>query len=151
MRIQRDVLFRLSAKRGLDPLSVEACVTGDLGGGWIQVDPTHPSYPARVRHQSAVHPDAQLAPPEQGRKDGPGTQLKGLLRLLGITASSACSCNARAAQMDEWGPDECEKRIPEIVGWLEQQARSRKLPFVRLAAEGVVRMAIQRARRVASR
>lgn len=83
---------------------------------------------------------------------GPGTELKALLKdWLGIVASPNCSCNARARTMDEWGPDVCEERIPEIVGWLEEQARGRKLPFVRFAAEQAVKMAIRRARKKAAK
>ena len=90
--------------------------------------------------------------PTQASQSGPGFQLKKLLKdWLGITASPNCSCNAHARQMDEWGPDECERRLPEIVGWLEEQARARKLPFVRFAAEQAVKLAIRRARKAAAR
>lgn len=51
---------------------------------------------------------------------GPGTELKRILASLGITPSPTCSCNSKAAQMDIWGIEGCEK--PEnhtvIVGWL---------------------------------
>ena len=90
------------------------------------------------------------APPEPAVPHGPGTHLKGLLALIGITASPNCSCNARAKQMDEWGPDECEKRMPEIVTWLGEEAKRRGLPFVRLAGEQIVKMAIRRARKAAA-
>jgi len=82
---------------------------------------------------------------------GPGTELKALLKVIGITSSPTCSCNARAKTMDSWGPDECEARLPEIVGWLEEESRKRNLPFVRFAAEQVVKLAIRRARRSAAR
>ena len=78
---------------------------------------------------------------------GPGTQLKSLLKLIGIVASPTCPCNAKAKIMDDWGVDECEKRIPEILDWLEKEARSRKLPFIKFAAEKIVKLAINRARK----
>jgi hypothetical protein len=53
--------------------------------------------------------------------------------------------------MDSWGADQCEARLPEIVGWLEEESRKRNLPFVRFAAEQVVKLAIRRARRSAAR
>lgn len=82
---------------------------------------------------------------------GPGTELKALLKdWLGIQASPNCSCNARARQMDEWGPDLCEQNMPTILQWLEEQANARKLPFVRFAAEQAVKLAIRRARKKAA-
>lgn len=68
-----------------------------------------------------------------------------------ITATPNCACNAHARQMDEWGPEECEQRMAEILGWLEIQAKARKLIFVRFAAEQLVRLAIRRARKSALR
>ncbi len=62
-----------------------------------------------------------------GTPDGPGATLKWLLKLGGIVASPTCSCNARAAQMDQWGEWECLKRLPEICGWLREEAKSRDL------------------------
>jgi hypothetical protein len=51
--------------------------------------------------------------------------------------------------MDEWGPDLCEQNLPTIVGWLEEQAKARNLPFVRFAGEQAVKLAIRRARKKA--
>lgn len=82
---------------------------------------------------------------------GPGTELKALLKdWLGIQASPNCSCNARARQMDEWGPDLCEQNMDTILQWLEEQATARQLPFVRFAAEQAVKLAIRRARKKAA-
>lgn len=78
---------------------------------------------------------------------GPGTELKRLLSLVGITATEDCACNRNAAQMDAWGPDECELRIDEIVGWLEKEASSRGLPFVKVAATMMVKRAIAASRK----
>lgn len=49
--------------------------------------------------------------------------------------------------MDEWGPDECEKRIDEIVGWLKEEATKRKLPFIDYAGKIIVKKAIKNARK----
>jgi hypothetical protein len=81
---------------------------------------------------------------------GPGTELKNLLSLVRIAVAPNCSCNAYAAQMDVWGPDGCLERLPEIVAHLEAQARGRGLPFSRIVAEKLVRIAIGRARKKAS-
>jgi hypothetical protein len=77
---------------------------------------------------------------------GPGTELKKMLGKIGITASSGCSCNSRAVTMDAWGPDVCEKRIDEIVGWLKDEASKRRLPFIEAVGRKIVKWAIKAAR-----
>lgn len=129
-------------QRGYTLDEVSGCIVSQDGDN-IVVDEMHPSYP-RVPKQ----PPAPSDPPAAG----PGTELKKILKdWLGITASPNCSCNARARQMDEWGPDECERRIPEITGWLEEQAKARGLPFVRFAAEQAIKLSIRRARKAAAK
>ena len=96
-----------------------------------------------------VEPQATASAPP-ARASGPGTELKKLLGRFGIKSTPNCSCNARAAQMDVWGPDECERRLDEIVDWLGEEAQRRKLPFSRLVAAQVVKLAIRRARPAAS-
>jgi hypothetical protein len=81
---------------------------------------------------------------------GPGTELKKLLATVGITASSTCSCNARAAEMNARGVDWCEANINIIVGWLRQEATKRRLPFLDAAGRLLVKRAIRNARRDAS-
>lgn len=122
-------------ERGYTLDEVKGCIVS-RDKNVIVVDETHPAYPARQR-------------PGTG---GPGTELKKLMKsLLGIVATPDCSCNAHAAQMDEWGPDGCDtpERLAMIVGWLEGQARARNLPFVRIAVEQAVKLAIRRARKTA--
>ena len=98
--------------------------------------------------EAGVQPtDLVKASPRQGPQAGPGTELKEMLSWLGIKAAPTCSCNQRAAQMNIWGADECERRLDEIVGWLREEAAKRKLPFVEAAARKVVQWAIQRARK----
>lgn len=77
----------------------------------------------------------------------PGTELKALLKTVGITAEPNCSCNKRARLMDERGCDWCEQNIEEISGWLAEEAKKRKLPYVAAAGKLLIRMAIKRARR----
>jgi hypothetical protein len=78
---------------------------------------------------------------------GPGTELKVLLKTIGITASPTCSCNKRAKVMDEKGCDWCEEHIDEIDGWLAEEAKKRKLPYISLAGKTLIRLAIRRARK----
>jgi hypothetical protein len=78
---------------------------------------------------------------------GPGTELKALLKTIGITSSPTCSCNKRAKVMDEKGCDWCEEHIDEIDGWLAEEAKKRKLPYISLAGKTLIRLAIRRARK----
>lgn len=77
---------------------------------------------------------------------GPGTELKRILATIGITSRQGCSCNRMAIQMDVWGPDECRKRIDEIVEVMTREADKRgwmkRLPFKRLGARALVLRAI---------
>lgn len=113
------------------------CVVRQDGDTWT-IDETHPSYPAK--------PKAMLK-----QVGGPGTELKALLKTIGITSSPSCKCNAHARKMDEWGPDRCEREMPTIIDWLAEQARIRRLPFFRIPAEQMVKLAIRRARKKATR
>lgn len=130
-------LFELRClERGYSLAQAMPCVVKQEGDIWT-VDPSHQSYPSPRSAARVLHVPS----------GGPGTELSAMLSRIGITAKPTCSCKAHAKQMDEWGPDVCEQRMPEILGWLEHQAHARKLPFSRFVAEQVVRMAIRRARK----
>lgn len=77
---------------------------------------------------------------------GPGCQLKGLLAWAFIRPTGKCRCNERARLMDLQGPDWCEANADTIVGWLREEADSRGLPFVEIAARAAVSLAIAKAR-----
>ena len=77
----------------------------------------------------------------------PGTEMKALLAKIGIVASPTCSCNKRAKIMDEKGCDWCEEHIEEIDGWLAEEAKKRKLPYLSLAGRALIHLAIRRARK----
>jgi hypothetical protein len=78
---------------------------------------------------------------------GPGTELKALLKRIGIVAKPGCSCNRHAKAMDANGCDWCEANIDTIDGWLAEEAKKRKLPYLSLAGKALIRMAIRRARK----
>lgn len=102
----------------------------------------------RGPRQSPPANAASIAPPQPpAPTHGPGTELKKLLKRVGITATPNCSCNARARKMDERGCDWCEENVDEIVGWLREEATKRKLPFLDVAGKILVRKAIKNARR----
>lgn len=114
-------------ERGYTLPEVEACIVSRDGEA-VTVNELHPAYP-RIRTA------------------GPGTELKSLLASIGITASPTCKCNKMARQMDSWGPDESLKHTEEIVDVMQETAKARKLPFLRLAGRRLVRMACARARK----
>ena len=82
--------------------------------------------------------------------NGPGSQLKTLLSRIGIKASDGCKCSDRARHIDfmeENDPGWTERNIEEIVDWMEKEAKKRKLPFIRVAAKTLVKLAIRRAKK----
>jgi hypothetical protein len=76
---------------------------------------------------------------------GPGCQLRRSLSWF-VRDYGKCGCDSFAAQMDAWGPDECWKRIEEIVEHLRQAAEKKGLPFIGTAARIMVGRAIEAAR-----
>jgi len=78
---------------------------------------------------------------------GPGTELKSILKIIGISSGPNCSCDKRAQIMDEKGCDWCEEHIGDIDIWLAEEAKKRKLPYVSLAGKKIISLAIQRARK----
>lgn len=80
------------------------------------------------------------------RYDRVGTELKKLLSKIGIKADSGCKCSDRAKHMDymeQREPGWCERNIDTIVGWLEEEAKKRKLPFIKTIAKMIVKRAIK--------
>jgi hypothetical protein len=84
---------------------------------------------------------------EEALFGGPGTEMKALLAKIGIVASPTCSCNKRAKIMDAKGCDWCDQNIDTIDGWLAEEAKKRKLPYLSLAGKTLIRLAIHRARK----
>jgi len=84
---------------------------------------------------------------------GPGAELSGLLKRLGVEPTPTCACRAKAAQMDAWGCDECSKpeRIEEVVGVMREEAKARGLPFIDAVGRMLVKRAIHNARKATIR
>ena len=128
-------------ERGYTLDEVMGCVVSQDGDQWT-IDTDHPAYPRQPKPGFAPEP-----PPPPEPTHGPGTELKKLLKRVGITASPDCSCNARARLMDERGVEWCEANVDEIVGWLREEATKRGLPFVDMAGRMLVKRAIRNARK----
>jgi len=47
--------------------------------------------------------------------------------------------------MDHRGIDWCRQNIPRIVGWMQEEAKRRRLPFSKRLAKMLVRRAINKA------
>ena len=136
------------AERGYTLDEVMPCVVAQDGDEWT-IDVDHPAYPRHTKPGFA--PSQPAASPTQPTA-GPGTELSRLLKRFGIEPTPTCSCRAKAAQMDAWGPDECEKpeRIEEVVAVMRAEAEARGLPFLDAAGRLLVRRAIRNARRAAA-
>jgi len=137
-------------QRGYRYEEVTPCIT-QVQDGLILVDVDHPSYPLHPKsgfeekaiaalHEEAAKKDAALAR-ERGAS-GTGTELKALLRMVGITSSPSCSCNARAEDMDSKGIKWCLWNVRTVVGWLKEEAVKRQLPFSSLGAGALVCAAV---------
>lgn len=90
----RDVLRR-AAQRGYTLDEIRPCLTKDLGGGWWEIDATHPAYP---------HARDTTPPP------GLGDIVAGWLQAFGITEERVsaivggdCGCAKRKAALTELG------------------------------------------------
>lgn len=126
-------LFARAVERGYTEKEIMPCVVRKVTKDLWLIDPDHPAYPAVKRKEKPGI--------------GPGSQLSNMLARLRIKALEGCSCKARSKKMDEWGPDGCEEHLDEIVGWLHEEARKRKMLFLRWPAKTLVRVAIHKARK----
>lgn len=140
-------LIAICSARGYLVDEVMPCVVAQDGDTWT-IDVDHPAYPR--------HPKPGFVPPQPDSPPplptaGPGTELSKLLKRFGIEPTPTCQCRAKAAQMDAWGPDECEKpeRIEEVVAVMREEAKARGLPFLDAAGRLLVRRAIHNARKAA--
>jgi len=78
---------------------------------------------------------------------GVGTHLKRILGRMGIHPEPGCPCELRAQTMDANGVEWCEQNVDLIVDWLEEEAKNRGLPFLRLTGKILVWWAIRAEKR----
>ena len=140
----RNQLTAICRHRGYTLEQVQHCILSEEGSK-ITIDETHPAYPIR-RKPGFVQPQTKTSLPLAATR-GPGTEMKALLSRIGITSSPTCSCNKRAKIMDEKGCDWCAEHVDEIDGWLAEEAKKRKLPYLSLAGKALIHLAIRRARK----
>lgn len=80
--------------------------------------------------------------------NGPGTILTNMIKTLGISSSSTCSCRRHALEMNDKGPDWCEQNLDTILSWLRDEAKKRGLPFVDMVGKAMIQRAINRSRKL---
>lgn len=81
---------------------------------------------------------------------GPGTILSQMIKSVGIQMTENCSCRRHALEMNKQGNDWCEKNIDLVVGWLREEAKKRKLPFIDAIGKLIVGRAIKKSRKLLS-
>lgn len=74
--------------------------------------------------------------------NGTGSILAGMIHSLGIKMTSNCSCRRHALEMNDKGPEWCERNIDMILSWLEEESKKRSIPFVKPVAKMMVQRAI---------
>jgi guanylate kinase len=88
-----------------------------------------------------------LVPGTKTKLDGPGTELKKLISWFYSPIKKKCKCKTRIQKMNQWGPDECEKRIETITRWLKHSARINKTIYNETIVKILIRKAIRNARK----
>ena len=138
-----DTLCQFEKQEG----GTHVCRVCGLRAPAIAVRPVAKCYGSGGRTQS----QQQVTPPSEG----PGTQLKSLLRdWLGIEASPTCKCNGMALKMNHLGPDWCEsdQGMAAILDVMRAEHAKRWsagktiLPWTDMGARQLVMLACRRAR-----
>lgn len=159
--INKNIFLRILSNRGYTLEEVLSCITKQDGDNWT-IDNFHPSYPRpkNMSHEEFIafinqkieeaknKAQTTQAPQQLDIGEGVGTELKKLLKMVGITSTPNCSCNARAKLMNQNGLQWCKDNIDTIVGWLKEEAEKRNLPFFTYGAKKLVKLAIYRAENV---
>jgi len=134
-------LIRRCEERGWTLEEVMDCVRAQDGDVWI-IDEKHPSYP--MEHKNAKKSAEQIVSEKFDIGQGVGTELKKLLSMVGLKASPSCPCNQRAKTMNQNGLQWCKDNKDTIVLWLEEEAKKRRLPFLKFGAKKLVNFAIKK-------
>ena len=79
-----------------------------------------------------------------------GTELKNILKLFGIKATSDCICTDRAQVMDTMGCDWSEENLILISFWMREEAERRRLPAPMWVLKILIKWAIRRAKKKAN-
>ena len=124
-------------ERGYSLEEVMPCVIKQDNDIWV-IDENHPNYPKNPKNNIKQPQVIDIG-------EGAGTELKKLLKLIGITSTPSCGCNAKAKAMNENGIEWCKNNTETIVSWLKEEADKRNLPFFAYGAKKLIKFAINRA------
>lgn len=98
-------------------------------------------------------PPAKKTESQETIVGGAGYYLMEGIKSWGIEETPNCPCKARAAAMDRYGPDWCERNLELITDWLEEEAKKRpllKYAFNRTVVQRLlIKPAIRKARQYA--
>lgn len=78
---------------------------------------------------------------------GVGAIISRWLKFTKLFMFKPCACEYRATLMNSWGPDICEQRIDEIIGWFKEEAKNQDLPFSSKAMKLIIQRAINKSRK----
>ena len=124
-------------ERGYSLEEVMPCVIKQDNDIWT-IDENHPNYPKNPKNNTKQPQVIDIG-------EGAGTELKKLLKLIGITSTPSCGCNTKAKAMNENGIEWCKNNTETIVSWLKEEADKRNLPFFAYGAKKLIKFAINRA------
>lgn len=77
----------------------------------------------------------------QRLEPGPGSSLKALISLFGISPSKSCRCGDYARLMDSKGPAWCVQNVRSIAHILGEEAQARGLPYDEVVGMALVLLA----------
>lgn len=124
-------LAQRSIQRGYDFIDVKDCIV-EKHNNKIIVDVDHKKYPLKPKTNPSSH------------QIGPGTELSNILRKFGFKITPNCSCKQRAILMNFLGNEWCKNNIEIILKWLEEEAKKRKIIFIKRLAKILVNNAIKK-------
>lgn len=150
IRVPKSMFYDRCRERNIDPENVKGCIITEHDHGLVSIDIEHPDYPQPTKNSSKIVAEnlSKSLIKENvvnEKAEGVGTELKKLLSYIKITANPNCSCTSRARVMDQKGIQWCRDNKELIITWLEEEAKKRKLPFIRYGAKKILDLAIYRA------
>lgn len=124
-------LAERSIQRGYDFKDIKSCIV-ERNNNQIIVDVDHSNYPFKPKDNPSNH------------QTGPGTELSRVLKKFGFKITPNCSCRQRAILMNFLGAQWCSDNTDIILSWLEEEAKKRKVIFIKKLAKILVNNAIKK-------
>jgi hypothetical protein len=119
----------------------------DVMGDWTQAQ-AEAALKAKLGENIQASIQAMYPRTLEQDPNGPGSILTGMIKTLGISSSSTCSCRRHALEMNDQGPDWCEQNMETILSWLRDEAKKRGLPFIDMVGKAMIQRAVNRSRKL---